>query len=107
MTAAEYIRALPILPWSEAPKIYGRRFFAMRGVDTLAILYECREAIIPYAEGKVNLATARLNFKQAILDQLGKAPDFERATSDECFNSAARTYSGLYAGARNYYGWRS
>jgi hypothetical protein len=74
----------------------------MRGVDTLAILYEGREAIIPYAQGRVNLATARLAFSQAILDQLGKAVDYPRAINNECFNSAAKTYSAMYAGARNY-----
>jgi hypothetical protein len=78
----------------------------MRGIDTDAVLYEGREAIIPYVEGKVNLATARLAFKQAILDQLGRAADYTRAINDECFNSAAKTYSAMYAGARNYYGWR-
>jgi hypothetical protein len=78
----------------------------MRGIETVAILYEGREAIIPYAQGKVDLATARLNFKQAILDQLGKAPDYSRAIADECFNSAARTYSAMWSGARNYHGWR-
>ena len=75
LNAAQYIRLLSILPWSEARKTSGRPFFAMRNIETLAILYEARESIMPYAEGKVNLATARLNFQKSILDLLGKVPD--------------------------------
>jgi hypothetical protein len=105
LNAAQYVRSLSILPWSEARKTSGRPFFAMRNIETLAILYEARESIIPYAQGKINLATARLNFQKSILDLLGKAPDY-RFADDDCFNAAARTYASMWSGARNHYGWR-